>query len=105
MKRKTFDIADNLSHDFEVFTRQRMLVEKRVIEAMMLYFMDCDAETREKILLDYSTWAESDDNVSSNPEPQLPKKYRMAGKSVGRNPRIEIDGKVINEGTNKKGKK
>lgn len=51
MKRKMFEIGDDVAAQFEGFCAQRGLVEKRVIESMMLYFMAQDPETREEILM------------------------------------------------------
>lgn len=62
MKRKTFEFDDTLAADFEQFCRSRMLVEKRVVESLVLHFMQLDAEARENILLGIEQWYESQES-------------------------------------------
>lgn len=74
MKRKTFEFSDKLADDFEQFCRSRMLVEKRVVESLALFFMQADPAEREKILTAFEAWS------SKNGEPAAPRGLKIAAK-------------------------
>lgn len=67
VKQKTFQFEDQLALDFEVFCKQRMLVEKRVAAAAILWFMEKDADLRENILLRYEAYLQRERPLSVAP--------------------------------------
>lgn len=52
VKRKTFEFEDDLADAFEGFCRSRMLVEKRIVVALVRKFMRMSPEERETLLLE-----------------------------------------------------
>lgn len=58
MKRKIFEFGDDLAAAFEGFCADRGLVEKRVVESMVAYFMQQTPGTREEIMMTLSESAE-----------------------------------------------
>lgn len=97
-KQKNLAIYTDVADDFESLCDTLGLKIGHATSAALYAFIHMSAEERENAMTNLATRNEPQ-------KPQLQKKFRMAGKSVGRNPRIEIDGKIINEGTDRKGKK
>jgi hypothetical protein len=75
MKRKTFEMSQTLTEQFEQFCRTRCLIEKKVAAAALLHFMKLDPVTREKLIIDFEQ------------TPEAQEEAEMFGDGRGENPR------------------